>query len=112
MGNIIDAINKVVDLYRTFGTLIGLIGVVVATLFTTTVLLMSVDDRRQEIALLRALGFSRPTIAGYVDADACSARPRRALLRAEIRSSRSRCVAVASTRAVRARRFTTPRATR
>ena len=66
MGNILGAVNAVVEVYRTFGTLIGLIGIAVATLFTTTVLLMSVDDRSREIALLRALGFARGTIAGYV----------------------------------------------
>ncbi|MGI0133053.1 MAG: ABC transporter permease [Thermoplasmata archaeon] len=66
VGNILGAVNSVVDLYRTFGTLIGLIGVAIATLFTTTILLMSVDDRSQELALLRALGFPRRRIAGYI----------------------------------------------
>ena len=66
VGNILGAVNSVVDLYRTFGTLVGLIGVTVATLFTTTILLMSVDDRSQELALLRALGFPRARIAGYI----------------------------------------------
>ena len=66
VANILGAVNSVVDLYRTFGTLIGLIGITVATLFTTTILLMSVDDRSQELALLRALGFPRLRIAGYI----------------------------------------------
>jgi putative ABC transport system permease protein len=45
LSNILGAIQHVVNLYRTFGELIGAIGVVVAALFATTVLQMSVDDR-------------------------------------------------------------------
>lgn len=66
LSDVLGAIREVVDLYRTFGTLIGAIGIVVATLFTSTVLLMSVDDRSREIALLRAIGFPRSTIGRYV----------------------------------------------
>ena len=66
IGNILGEIQSAVDLYRTFGTLIGAIGLVVATLFTTTILLMSVDDRSREIALLRAVGFQRARIGAYV----------------------------------------------
>jgi putative ABC transport system permease protein len=55
-----------VDLYRTFGTLIGLVAIVVAALFTTTVLSMSVDDRSREIATLRAIGYARATVGRYV----------------------------------------------
>ncbi|HEV2317898.1 MAG TPA: ABC transporter permease [Thermoplasmata archaeon] len=60
LSDILKAVQNVVDVYRTFGTLVGGIGVVVALLFTSTVLVMSVDDRSREIALLRAIGF-RPT---------------------------------------------------
>jgi putative ABC transport system permease protein len=66
LSNILGAIQHVVDLYRTFGELIGLIGLVVAALFTTTVLQMSVDDRSREIALLRAVGHSRASIGSLV----------------------------------------------
>jgi ABC-type antimicrobial peptide transport system permease subunit len=66
LSDILGAIQHVVDLYRTFGELIGAIGLVVAALFTTTVLQMSVDDRSREIALLRAIGHSRARIAGLV----------------------------------------------
>ncbi len=66
VGNILGAVASAIDLYRTFGEIIGIIGVVVATLFTTTVLLMSVDDRSREIAILRAIGFSRRTIGRFV----------------------------------------------
>jgi putative ABC transport system permease protein len=62
LTEILGAIQHVVDLYRTFGTLIGLIGVVVAALFTTTVLQMSVDDRSRELALLRAIGHTRASV--------------------------------------------------
>lgn len=58
VAEILGAVQNVVDLYRTFGALIGAIGFTVAALFTTTVLTMSVDDRSREMALLRALGFS------------------------------------------------------
>jgi putative ABC transport system permease protein len=57
VSDILGAVQSVVNLYRTFGTLIGVVGAGVSVLFTTTVLLMSVDDRSREIALLRALGF-------------------------------------------------------
>jgi putative ABC transport system permease protein len=66
LANILGAVQSVVDLYRTFGTLIGLVGIVVAALFATTVLTMSVDDRSRELATLRAIGFSRRTIGRYV----------------------------------------------
>ena len=63
LSNILGAVASAVALYRTFGEVIGVVGVIVATLFTTTVLLMSVDDRSREIAVLRAIGHSRATIA-------------------------------------------------
>jgi len=66
LASILGAIQHVVNLYRTFGELIGLIGVVVAALFTTTVLQMSVDDRSRELALLRAIGHSRPRVGALV----------------------------------------------
>ena len=66
LGNVLGAIQHVVDLYRTFGTLVGLIGILVATLFTATVLLMSVEDRSRELALLRALGYSRAQVGWFV----------------------------------------------
>jgi len=66
LSDILGAIQHVVNLYRTFGELIGVIGVVVAALFATTVLQMSVDDRSREIALLRAIGNSRPAIGSMV----------------------------------------------
>jgi putative ABC transport system permease protein len=66
LSDILGAVQHVVDLYRTFGELIGAIGLVVAALFTTTIVQMSVDDRSREIALLRALGHSRTHVAGLV----------------------------------------------
>ncbi len=69
IGNVLGAVQSAVELYRTFGTLVGAIGVVVATLFATTILLMSVDDRSRELALLRAVGFGRGRIGGFVLAE-------------------------------------------
>lgn len=66
IGNVLGAVNSAVEVYRTFGTLVGAIGVAIAALFTSSVLLMSVDDRSHELALLRAIGFGRRTIVGYV----------------------------------------------
>jgi putative ABC transport system permease protein len=66
LGNVLGAVQHVVDLYRTFGTLVGLIGILVATLFTATVLLMSVEDRSRELALLRAIGYSRAQVGRFV----------------------------------------------
>jgi putative ABC transport system permease protein len=66
LSDILGAVQHVVDLYRTFGELIGAIGLIVAALFTTTVLQMSVDDRSRELALLRAIGHSRARVAGLV----------------------------------------------
>ena len=65
-GNLLGAVESAVDLYRTFGAVIGVIGIVVATLFTTTVLVMSVDDRSREIAVLRAVGYARRSIGLFV----------------------------------------------
>jgi putative ABC transport system permease protein len=66
LSNLLGEVEQTVALYRTFGTLIGLIGIVVATLFTTTILLMSVEDRSRELALLRALGYPRATVGRFV----------------------------------------------
>jgi len=66
LASILGAIQHVVNLYRTFGELIGTIGIVVAALFATTVLQMSVDDRSRELALLRAIGHSRPAVGSLV----------------------------------------------
>lgn len=66
LGDVLNAVQHVVNLYRTFGTLVGLIGILVATLFTATVLLMSVEDRTRELAVLRAIGYSRGRIGGFV----------------------------------------------
>jgi putative ABC transport system permease protein len=66
LTNILGTVENVIGIYRTFGTLVGLIGVVVATLFAATVLLMSVEDRSRELALLRVVGYSRAAIGGFV----------------------------------------------
>ena len=66
LADILGEIQHVVNLYRTFGVLIGAIGLVVAALFATTVLQMSVDDRSRELALLRAIGYSRARVALFV----------------------------------------------
>ncbi len=66
LSDILGSIQHVVSLYQTFGSLIGIIGLVVAVLFATTVLQMSVDDRSRELALLRAIGYSRARVAGFV----------------------------------------------
>ena len=66
LSDILGSIQHVVTLYQTFGSLIGLIGVVVAALFATTVLQMSVDDRSRELAVLRAVGYSRARVGSFV----------------------------------------------
>ncbi len=66
LADLLSEVQHVVNVYRTFGTLIGAIGLVVAALFTTTVLQMSVDDRSRELALLRALGHPRGSIGRRV----------------------------------------------
>ncbi len=63
LSDVLGEVQQVVNLYRTFGILIGVIGVVVAALFATTVLQMSVDDRSREFALLRAVGYTRLRVA-------------------------------------------------
>jgi len=62
LADILGELQHVVDVYRTFGALIGAIGLVVAALFATTVLQMSVDDRSRELALLRAIGHRRADV--------------------------------------------------
>ena len=64
--SILGAVEGAVNLYRTFGDIIGAIAIVVAALFTTTVLLMSVDDRSSEIAIRRAMGIPRWSVGGSV----------------------------------------------
>ena len=64
--SLLGAIQDAVNLYRTFGDIIAVIAVVVAGLFATTVLLMSVDDRSNEIAIRRAIGLPRWSVGGSV----------------------------------------------
>lgn len=64
--SILGAVQEAVNLYRTFGEIIGAIAVVVAALFSTTVLLMSVEDRSNEIAVRRAIGLPRWSVGGSV----------------------------------------------
>jgi putative ABC transport system permease protein len=66
LAEVLGAIQQVVNVYRTFGVLIGAIGIIVAALFATTVLQMSVDDRSREIALLRAIGYTRARVGALV----------------------------------------------
>ena len=66
LAAILGAVQDAVNLYRTFGDIIAVIAVVVAALFTTTVLLMSVDDRSGEIAIRRAIGLPRWAVGGSV----------------------------------------------
>lgn len=66
LADILTEIQHVVSVYRTFGELIGAVGLVVAALFTTTILQMSVDDRSRELALLRAVGFRRARVGLFV----------------------------------------------
>jgi putative ABC transport system permease protein len=66
LAEVLGAIQQVVNIYRTFGVIIGAIGVIVAALFATTVLQMSVDDRSREIALLRAVGYTRAGVGSLI----------------------------------------------
>jgi len=66
LAQVLGAIQQAVSVYRTFGELIGAIGVVVADLFAMTVLQMSVDDRSRELALLRAIGYPRASVGVFV----------------------------------------------
>jgi putative ABC transport system permease protein len=66
INDILGSIQSELNLYSVFGELVGGTGLVVATLFTTTVLLMSVTDRRKEIAILRAIGYPRTTVGGFI----------------------------------------------
>ncbi len=66
LADILGEIQHVVAVYQTFGLLIGAIGLVVATLFVTTILQMSVDDRSREVALRRAIGQSRGAVGRSV----------------------------------------------
>lgn len=66
LGQILGEIEHVVSVYRTFGSLVGAIGLVIAALFTTTILQMSVDDRSRELALLRAIGTRRSGVGWNV----------------------------------------------
>ncbi len=66
LSEILGEVQQAVSTYRTFGALVGIIGVVVAALFATTVLQMSVDDRSREIALLRAVGYARSRVGSLI----------------------------------------------
>jgi putative ABC transport system permease protein len=70
LADILTEVQHEVNVYRTFGILIGAIGLVVAALFATTILQMSVDDRSRELALLRAVGYPRARVGLMVAEEA------------------------------------------
>jgi ABC-type antimicrobial peptide transport system permease subunit len=60
--DIYNTLGSLFDTFEGFAKLIALITIVVALLFITTVMIISVKERTREIGALRAIGFSRSSI--------------------------------------------------
>ncbi len=60
--DIYNTLGNLFDTFEGFATLIALITIVVAVLFISTVMIISVKERTREIGALRAIGFSRSSI--------------------------------------------------
>ncbi len=60
--DIYNTLGSLFDTFEGFATLIALITIVVAVLFISTVMIISVKERTREIGALRAIGFSRSSI--------------------------------------------------
>jgi len=60
--DIYNTLGSLFDTFEGFARLIALITIVVALLFISTVMIISVKERTREIGALRAIGFSRSSI--------------------------------------------------
>ncbi len=60
--DIYNTLGTIFETFEGFATLIALITIVVALLFISTVMVISVKERTREIGALRAIGFSRSSI--------------------------------------------------
>ncbi|MCK5251835.1 MAG: FtsX-like permease family protein [Thermoplasmata archaeon] len=60
--DIYNTLGSLFDTFEGFAKLIALITIVVALLFISTVMIISVKERTREIGALRAIGFSRSSI--------------------------------------------------
>lgn len=68
-GEILSHFNRVQNTYLSTFMMLGGLGLLIGTIGLAAVLLRNVNDRRGELALMRALGFSRRAIACTVIAE-------------------------------------------
>ena len=65
-GDVLRRFNKVQNTYLSTFMVLGGLGLLLGTIGLAAVLLRNVNDRRGELALMRALGFSQKAVAGIV----------------------------------------------
>lgn len=65
-GEVLRHFNKVQNTYLSTFMVLGGLGLLIGTIGLAAVLLRNVNDRRGELALMRAIGFSRKAVAGIV----------------------------------------------
>ena len=68
-GEVLRQFNKVQNTYLSTFMILGGLGLLIGTIGLAAVLLRNVNERRGELALMRALGFSRKAVAGMVIAE-------------------------------------------
>ncbi len=68
-GDVLRHFSRVQNTYLSTFMVLGGLGLLIGTIGLAAVLLRNVNDRRGELALMRALGFSRRAVAGMVIAE-------------------------------------------
>jgi len=61
-ANFLSSVNEFAKTFEGLGTVVVLVTVLVATMFTSTILVLSIRERSREIGVMRAIGLSRKTI--------------------------------------------------
>ncbi len=66
---LIRDIGGFIDIYEGYAEMITIVTVIIALLFTSTVMMIAIKERTGEIGVLRAIGFSKRTIAELIIAE-------------------------------------------
>lgn len=65
-ANFLSSVNEFARIFEGLGAVVVLVTVLVATMFTATILVLSIRERSREIGVMRAIGLSRRTIFSMV----------------------------------------------
>jgi ABC-type lipoprotein release transport system permease subunit len=65
-GELANEFNSFLDIFKGFSTMIIIITSAVVILFISTIMMISVQEQRREIGMMRAIGISKSTVVRYI----------------------------------------------